>query len=84
MRIVCQQTILVEYHALFVIFEKNSNNLKLSSAANYRHFIGLHSVMCGQRLLRSDWFPIQTNQYFTSQRLSFFCIFTIFKNISGG
>ena len=28
---VCQQTILMKYHALFVIFE----NLKLSSAANY-------------------------------------------------
>ena len=24
MRIVCQQTILMKYHALFVIFEKNS------------------------------------------------------------
>ena len=35
MRIVCQQTILMKYHALFVIFEKRQN-LKLSSAANYR------------------------------------------------
>ena len=25
MRIVCQQTILMKYHALFVIFEKSSN-----------------------------------------------------------
>ena len=40
MRIVCQQTILMKYHALFVIFEKKKKkkqqNLKLSSAANYR------------------------------------------------
>ena len=34
MRIVCQQTFLMKYHALFVIFEKRQN-LKLSSAANY-------------------------------------------------
>ena len=33
--IVYQQTILMKYHALFVIFEKQQN-LKLSSAANYR------------------------------------------------
>ena len=33
MRIVCQQTILMKYHVLFVIFEKRQN-LKLSSAAN--------------------------------------------------
>ena len=32
MRIVCQQTILMKYHALFVI--KKKQNLKLSSAAN--------------------------------------------------
>ena len=32
MRIVCQQTILMNYHAVFVIFEKQQN-LKLSSAA---------------------------------------------------
>ena len=32
MRIVCQQTILMKYHALFVIFEK-WQNLQLSSAA---------------------------------------------------
>ena len=32
--------ILMKYHALFVIFEKQQN-LKLSSAANYKwHFIG--------------------------------------------
>ena len=35
MRIVCQQTILMKYHALFVIFEKVAK-LKFSSAANYR------------------------------------------------
>ena len=35
MRIVCQQTILMNYHALFVILKKQQN-LKLSSAANYR------------------------------------------------
>ena len=35
MRIVCQQTILMKYHALFVIFEKQQN-LKLLSAANGR------------------------------------------------
>ena len=34
-RIVCQQTILLKYHALFVIL-KNGQNLKLSSATNYR------------------------------------------------
>ena len=34
MRIVCQQTILMKSHALFVIFEKQQN-LKLSSAENY-------------------------------------------------
>ena len=35
MRIVCQQTILIKYHALFVTFEKKEQNLKLklSSAA---------------------------------------------------
>ena len=32
MRIVCQQTILMKYHALFL---KKQQNLKLSSAANY-------------------------------------------------
>ena len=36
MRIVFQQTILMEYHALFVKFEKKQQNLKLLSAANYR------------------------------------------------
>ena len=35
MRSVCQQKILMKYHALFVIFEKAAQ-LKLSSAANYR------------------------------------------------
>ena len=35
MRIVCQQTILMKYHALFVIFEK-ATKFKLSSAAKYR------------------------------------------------
>ena len=35
MGIVCQQTILMKYHALLVIYEKRQN-LKLSSAANYR------------------------------------------------
>ena len=40
MRIVCQQTILMKYHALFVILKKRQN-LKLSSAANCRwHFKG--------------------------------------------
>ena len=34
-RIVCQQTIFVKYHALFVILKKQQN-LKLSSAANCR------------------------------------------------
>ena len=34
MGIVCQQTILMKYHALFVIFEeKKQQNFKLSSAA---------------------------------------------------
>ena len=35
MRIVCQQTILMKYHALFVIL-KEQQNLKLSSAAKCR------------------------------------------------
>ena len=35
MRIVCQQTILMKYHAL-LFFLKNRQNLKISSAANYR------------------------------------------------
>ena len=40
MRIVCQQTILMEYLALIVIFEKHQS-LKLMSAANYRwRFMG--------------------------------------------
>ena len=40
MRILCQQTILVKYHALFVTFEKAAN-MKLSSAAYYRwRFMG--------------------------------------------
>ena len=38
MRIV-RQTILIKYLALFVIFEKKQQNLKLSSAANYRQTI---------------------------------------------
>ena len=38
MSIVCQQTILMKYHALFVIFEKAAK-FEISSAANYRwHF----------------------------------------------
>ena len=41
MQIVCQQTIMMKYHALFVIFEKKKQNVKLSSAANYRwRFMG--------------------------------------------
>ena len=36
MRMVCQQTILMKYNALLVIFDKKRQNLKLSSAANYR------------------------------------------------
>ena len=43
MRIVCQQTILMKYHALFVSLEKGAN-LKLSSAANYRWRFGLREV----------------------------------------
>ena len=40
MRIVCQQTILMKYQALFVIFEKAAN-LKMPSAANFRRdFMG--------------------------------------------
>ena len=40
MRIVCQQTILVKFHALLLFLEKQQN-LKLSSAANYRwRFMG--------------------------------------------
>ena len=40
MRIVCQQTILMKYHALVVTFEKQQN-IKLPSAANYMwHFMG--------------------------------------------
>ena len=36
MRTVCQQTILMKYQALFVIFEeKKQQNLKLSFAAYY-------------------------------------------------
>ena len=35
MRIVCQQTILMIYHALF-LFSKRRQNLKWSSAVNYR------------------------------------------------
>ena len=35
MKIVCQQTILMKYHASFV-FLKKVQDLKLSSAANYR------------------------------------------------
>ena len=43
MRIVCQQMILMKYLALFV-FLKKQQNLKLSSAANYRWpFKGLKS-----------------------------------------
>ena len=43
MRIVCQQTILMKYNALYAIFEnKKQQNLKLSSAAKCRwRFIGL-------------------------------------------
>ena len=38
MRIVCQQTILMKYHA-YLLFLKKGQNLKLLSAANYRwHF----------------------------------------------
>ena len=33
MKIVCQQTILMTYHALFVIFEEKKQNFKLLSAA---------------------------------------------------
>ena len=36
MTIVCRQTILMKYHALFLIFEKKWQYLKLPSAANYR------------------------------------------------
>ena len=35
MRIVCQQTILMKYHALFDNFEKAAK-FELSSASNYR------------------------------------------------
>ena len=35
MRIVCQQTILMKYHALCVIFEKAAK-FEIVSAANYR------------------------------------------------
>ena len=45
MRIVCKQTILMKYHALFVFFEKQQN-LKLSSAADCRwRFKGLEQVL---------------------------------------
>ena len=33
-----------EYHALFVIFEKENQNFKLSSAANYRWHFKVKSV----------------------------------------
>ena len=41
MRIVCQQTILMKYHVLFVIFEKQQN-LKVLSAANYRRALWIN------------------------------------------
>ena len=41
-RLVCQQTILIKYHAL-LLFLKKRQNLKLSSAANYRwRFMGYY------------------------------------------
>ena len=47
MRIVCQQTILMKYHALFVIFENEAKqNLLLSSAANYRWRFAIHNNCC--------------------------------------
>ena len=36
MRIVCQQMILMKYHAFLINFEKKHKNLNLISAANYR------------------------------------------------
>ena len=40
MRIVCQQTILMKYHDLFVIFEKAAR-FEIVAAANYRwRFMG--------------------------------------------
>ena len=53
MRIVCQQTILIKYHVLFVIYEK-PQNFKLWSAANYRWcFMGLEASQseCGYLLV---------------------------------
>ena len=45
MRIVCQQTILMKYHALFVIFEKKQQNFKLSSAAKYRWHLRVNDII---------------------------------------
>ena len=51
MRIGCQQTILMKYHALFVIFVKRQNS-KLSSAANYRWRFKGKSGMPGSKEIK--------------------------------
>ena len=44
--LLARQMILMKYHASFVIFEKVAQNLKLSSAADYRwNFMGYPVLM---------------------------------------
>ena len=73
MRIVCQQTILMKYHALFAIFEKKQHNLKLPSDAKCRWRFKdqdkLSHVMALLYTFRKSLDIILTNyiEYFTIQ-----------------
>ena len=58
MRIVCPQKILLKYHALVVILEKQQN-LKLWSAENCRW----HFIVRGDRDSRANLMPIYGDLY---------------------
>ena len=80
-----QQTILMKYHALFVIFEKQ-RNLKLLSAANYRwRFKGeqvtklatgrqrVYTDICESPVISTIGFNLKPYQYLVAHNTFIFC-----------
>ena len=73
MRIVCQQTILMKYHALLVIFEKAAKFLKIKVAAQfqnvvrYKCFFIYKNEVTGMYQHRHQW---ATHQWATKAQVS--------------
>ena len=59
MRIVCQQTILMKYHALFVIFEKAAKFEIVVCCKLYVALYGLTILIIFSKILKLNLFSLQ-------------------------